>query len=122
MSIAKTHSQIPHLQRFSGEWETKRLEELGEISGAGVDKKVNPNEVPVRLVNYLDVYNKTFLYSQDLTHEVSARPDQVRHCVVEQGDIFFTPTSEVPDDIACSAVAMEDVSDGVYSITLFDCA
>ena len=113
MSIAKADSQI--LQRFSNEWETKQLGEIGEISGAGVDKKINPNEMPVRLVNYLDVYNKTFLYSKDLTHEVSARPDQLRHCAVEKGDIFFTPSSEVPDDIGCSAVAMEDISDGVYS-------
>ena len=103
------------LPGFSGKWKTKRLGELGEISGAGVDKKVNPNEVPVRLVNYLDVYNKTLLYSKDLTHEVSARPDQVRRCVIEEGDIFFTPSSEVPDDIGCSAVAMENISDGVYS-------
>ena len=103
------------LPGFSGKWETKRLEELGEISGAGVDKKINSNEMPVRLVNYLDVYNKTFLYSKDLIHEVSARPDQVRHCAVEKGDVFFTPSSEVPDDIGCSAVAMEDISDGVYS-------
>lgn len=103
------------LSGFSGEWETKRLDELGEIAGAGVDKRVNPNEISVRLVNYLDVYNQTFLYSKDLTHEVSAKPDQFRRCVVEQGDVFFTPTSEVPDDIGCSAVAMEDISDGVYS-------
>jgi len=102
-------------QTFSGEWETKRLGEIGEISGAGVDKKVNPNEEPVRLVNYLDVYNKTFLYSTDLIHEVSARPDQVRRCAIEKGDIFFTPSSEVPDDIGCSAVTMEDIPDGVYS-------
>ena len=61
------------LPGFSGAWETKRLGEIGDISGAGVDKKVKPNELPVRLVNYLDVYNKTFLYSKDLTHEVSAR-------------------------------------------------
>ena len=103
------------LPGFSGAWETKRLGEIGEISGAGVDKKVNPNEPSVRLVNYLDVYNKTFLYSRDLTHEVSARSDQVRNCAVEKGDVFFTPTSEVPDDIGRSSVAMEDISDGVYS-------
>ena len=102
-------------QRFNGEWETKRLADIGEISGAGVDKKVNPNEVPVRLVNYLDVYNKTFLYSKDLTHEVTTKPEKVRHCVVEKGDVFFTPSSEVPDDIGTSAVAMENISDGVYS-------
>ena len=102
-------------QRFSGEWETKRLEEIGDISGAGVDKKVNSNEVSVRLVNYLDVYNKSFLYSKDLMHEVSARPDQVRNCAVEKGDVFFTPSSEVPDDIGSSAIAMENIADGVYS-------
>ena len=31
---------------------------------------------------------------------------------------FFTPTSEVPDDIAQSAVAIEDVKNGVYSYHL----
>ena len=103
------------LPGFSGAWETKRLGEIGDISGAGVDKKVNPNEVPVRLVNYLDVYNKRYFYSKDLTHEVSARPDQVRHCAVEKGDIFFTPSSEVREDIGGSAVAMENIPDGVYS-------
>ena len=38
------------LPGFSGAWETKRLDEIGDISGAGVDKKVRPNELPVRLV------------------------------------------------------------------------
>lgn len=103
------------LPGFIGKWETKQLGEIGDISGAGVDKKVSTNEVPVRLVNYLDVYHKTFLYSKDLTHEVSAKSDQVRRCMIEKGDIFFTPTSEVPNDIGCSAVAMEDIPDGVYS-------
>ena len=103
------------LPGFSGAWKTKRLGEIGEITGAGVDKKVNSNEPSVRLVNYLDVYNKTFLYSKDLTHEVSARSDKVRNCGVEKGDVFFTPSSEVSNDIGRSAVAMEDIPDGVYS-------
>ena len=103
------------LPGFSRAWETKRLGEIGEISGAGVHKKVNPDEAPVRLVNYLDVYNKTILYSKDLMHEVSAKWEQVRNCAIEKGDIFFTPTSEVTDDIGRSAVAMEDIPDGVYS-------
>ena len=103
------------LPGFSGEWETKRLGDIGEISGAGVDKKIRPNEIMVRLVNYLDVYRKAFLYSKDLVQEVSAKQDQVRRCSVNKGDIFFTPTSEVRDDIGRSAVAMENISDGVYS-------
>ena len=103
------------LPGFSGEWKAKRLEDIGLISGAGVDKKIDNDEIPVRLVNYLDVYHKTFLYSRNLTHEVSARQDQLRRCSVKKGDIFFTPTSEVQDDIGCSAVAMEDILDGAYS-------
>ena len=103
------------LPGFEGKWETKRLGEIGDISGAGVDKKFSMNEIPVRLVNYLDVYHKTFLYSEDLVHEVSAKPNHIRRCVVEKGDIFFTPTSEVRNDIGRSAVAMEDIPDGAYS-------
>jgi len=103
------------LPGFSGEWETKRLGEIGEISGAGVDKKTRPSEVPVRLLNYLDVYHKTFLRSIDLGHVVSAKPDHARRCMVLKGDVFFTPTSEVPDDIGRSAIAMEDIEDAAYS-------
>jgi type I restriction enzyme, S subunit len=103
------------LPGFSGEWETKRLGEIGEISAAGVDKKTRPNEVPVWLLNYLDVYHKTFLRSIDLEHVVSAKPDHARRCMILKGDVFFTPTSEVPDDIGRSAVAMEDIEGAAYS-------
>ena len=32
-----------------------------------------------------------------------------------KGDVFLTPTSETPEDIALSAVALEDMEDVVYS-------
>ena len=103
------------LPGFSGEWEVKRLGEIGEIAGAGIDKKIRPNEVSVRLVNYLDVYRKDFITSQDLHHFVTATPIQASRCRVRKGDVFFTPSSEVRDDIAHSAVAMENIPDAVYS-------
>jgi type I restriction enzyme S subunit len=106
------------LPGFSGPWETKRLGEIGEISGSGVDKKICRDEIPVRLLNYLDVYHKRFLRSDDLTQLVSAKPDQARRCAVEKGDVFFTPTSEVPDDIGRAAVVIENAPDGVYSYHL----
>ena len=36
------------------EW--KKLGEVALISGAGVDKKINHYEVPIKLLNYMDVY------------------------------------------------------------------
>ena len=103
------------LPGFSGEWEVKRLGDVGEISSAGVDKKLRRDEVPVRLVNYLDVYHKDFIYSHDLNHWVTAPTHQLRRCAVKTGDVFFTPTSETRKDIGLSAVAMEDIPDAAYS-------
>jgi type I restriction enzyme S subunit len=39
----------------------------------------------------------------------------VEQCSVKKGDVFFTPSSETPTDIAFSAVAMEDMDNVVYS-------
>ena len=103
------------LPGFSGEWEVKRLGKIGEISGAGVDKKVREGEQPVRLVNYMDAYRRTFIRSADLEHWVTAPQHQLRRCTVEKGDVFFTPSSEIRDDIANSAVAIEDIPDTAYS-------
>ncbi len=103
------------LPGFEEEWDIKRLGEVGEISGAGVDKKSRPSEQPVRLVNYLDVYRRDFIYSRDLNHWVTAPTHQVSRCSVQLGDVFFTPSSETRDDIGVSAVAMEDIPNAVYS-------
>lgn len=99
-------------------WEHKTLGEIGEITGAGVDKLINENEVPVRLVNYLDVFRRDFIYSNELNHWVTAPQSKIQKCAVKQGDIFFTPSSEMRFDIAISAIAMEDIPDAVYSYHL----
>jgi len=103
------------LPGFSSKWEVKELGQLGDISGAGVDKKIRPGESPVRLLNYMDVYRRTFISAADLSHVVSASPEQALRSAVRKGDVFFTPSSEMPFDIAASAVAVEDISDACYS-------
>jgi len=99
-------------------WVTRRLGEIGEISGSGVDKKSNPNEIPVRLLNYLDVFHRDFIYSNELNHYVTAPLSKAKRCAIKKGDIFFTPSSEMRFDIAISAVAMEDIPDATYSYHL----
>ncbi|NLM62863.1 MAG: restriction endonuclease subunit S [Mollicutes bacterium] len=103
------------LPGFTGEWEVKKLGDLGEISAAGVDKKINPNEMKVRLLNFLDVYHKDFIYSKDLWHEVTSPKTKLERCAIRKGDVFFTPSSEMRNDIAFTAVSMEDINDAVYS-------
>ena len=96
-------------------WPLIPLSEIGEISGAGVDKKTIPGEEPVRLVNFLDVLQRDFLFDAEITHRVTASARQMKRCGVRRGDVFFTPSSETQDEIACSAVAMEDMPATVYS-------
>jgi len=103
------------LPGFKGKWVRKRLGEIGEIAGAGVDKKIRQNEIPVRLLNYLDVYNRDFLFHREINFWTTAPKTKIEQCSIKKGDIFFTPSSELQTDIAISAVAMEDFKDVVYS-------
>ena len=103
------------LPGFSGEWTRKKLGDLGEITGSGVDKKIRPDELPARLLNFLDVFHRNFIYSKNLSHEVTARLDQLIKCSAKKGDIFFTPSSEMPFDIGLSAITMEDMPSVVHS-------
>jgi type I restriction enzyme S subunit len=103
------------LSGFSGEWVEKKLGEVGVITGSGVDKKINENETPVTLLNYLDVYRYTYIRRNMLNHVVTAKQEKLLLCNLQKGDVFFTPTSETADDIAKTAVAIEDMNDVVYS-------
>ena len=103
------------LPGFTTSWQKVKLGEIGKITSAGVDKKINEGEVPVRLLNFVDVFYRDFIYNNELTHWVTAKSTKVEQCSVQKGDIFFTPSSEMPTDIALSAVAMEDMEGVVYS-------
>ncbi|MBX3629265.1 MAG: restriction endonuclease subunit S [Nitrosomonas sp.] len=101
--------------RFSEEWRTAVLGEIGEIKSAGVDKKIVEGEKPVRLLNFTDVFKRSFIYSNELNHWVTAPDSKVFGCNVLRGDVFFTPSSETRDEIGMSAVAAEDIPDCCYS-------
>lgn len=103
------------LPGFIQPWKNVKLGDIGIISSAGVDKKIVEGEKLVNLLNYMDVYRKDFLYASGTSMTVSAPERQIRNCNLKKGDIFFTPSSETRDDIAHSAVVMEDIANGVYS-------
>lgn len=113
--LFKTSQGTRKNERFSQPWKTVKIGEIGIITSAGVDKKIIEGENLVRLLNYMDVYRKDFLYSTDTSMTVSASERQIKNCDLKKGDIFFTPSSETRDDIAHSAVIMEDICNGVYS-------
>ncbi|MEE1095312.1 MAG: restriction endonuclease subunit S [Paludibacteraceae bacterium] len=107
------------LAGFTGEWIEKSIDELGDLTGAGVDKTSKEDEIPVRLVNYLDVFHRDTIYNRELNFWVTANETKLQQCNVKCGDVFFTPSSEMPYDIALSAVAMEDMRNVCYSYHIY---
>lgn len=67
------------------------------------------------IVNYTDVYKKRGLKKADIHGKVCLTPDEIRRFDVRKNDVFFTRTSETPDEVGMSSVLLEDVEDGVFS-------
>ena len=101
---------------FEGQpWKEVRLGDVGLVSSAGVDKKTEDNQPEVRLLNFLDVFRREFIFDAELNHVVTAPSAKLEQCNVKRGDVFFTPSSETRDEIAIPAVAAEDMEGVCYS-------
>jgi type I restriction enzyme S subunit len=87
------------------------------VTSTGLDKKINPTETTVKMVNYMDVYKNRIVL--DELKETSGTSDKINQNKLLKGDILITPTSETPDDIFNSAVfEIESNENIVYSYHL----
>lgn len=118
----KKGSLYPEI-RFAGftePWKQCKLGELGEFTSNGVDKLSCQNEIPVNLLNYMDVYNRRKITASNCftLMQVTAKPIQVNNNNVLAGDVYFTPTSETAEDIGHILVIEENLPNTVYSYHL----
>ena len=67
------------------------------------------------IVNYTDVYKKRGLKKADIRGKVCLTPDEIHRFDVRKNDVFFTRTSETPDEVGMSSVLLENVENGVFS-------
>ncbi len=98
-------------------WEVRRFSSFGFFFSSGIDKKIEPGEPLVRMVNYTDIYGNDSLYidsKKDLMI-VSCPRGKINYCCLKTGDIVFTPSSETEIDIGLSAVILEDLKNTVFS-------
>ena len=105
---------------FAEAWEQRELGSLGEFKSNGVDKLSKPDELPVNLLNYMDVYNRKKITNKNCTElmQVTAKASQKKENNVLANDVFFTPTSETADDIGHAMVIEENLDNTVYSYHL----
>lgn len=94
--------------------------DLGNFKSNGVDKLSKPDEIPVNLLNYMDVYKRRQLNNKMASElmQVTAKPNQLIDNNVLKGDVFFTPTSETSNDIGHCMAIEETLKNTVYSYHL----
>lgn len=95
----------------AGDWTTAALGDLVDLRLSSVDKKSKPDETPVLLCNYTDVYRNRLIHSDlDFMH-ATATEREIEKCALQTGDVVITKDSEQYDDIGVPALIREDAPD-----------
>ncbi|MER2508143.1 MAG: restriction endonuclease subunit S [Amaricoccus sp.] len=97
-----------------------QLRHFANVFNSNVDKIVDPNEEPVRLCNYVDVYKNDFI-SLGLDFQVgSATPREIERFGLRMNDVIITKDSEDRHDIGVPALVRETAPDLVcgYHLTV----
>ena len=67
------------------------------------------------IINYMDVYKNDGVYSYELCGRVELSAQEIKRFEIRKGDVFFTRTSETPEEVGIACVLLDDVVDGVFS-------
>ena len=96
---------------MQSDWRKVTLNEVTDLTLSSVDKKTKPNEHAVKLCNYMDVYNNSFIHDGLHFMEATATEREISRCTLRKGDVVITKDSEKYDDIGIPAVVSEDILD-----------
>lgn len=109
--LQKLLSGEKRLPRFTKQWSTSSLCEVAEIIVSNVDKKSSANELPVRLCNYTDVYNRSQIESHQDFMAATATAAQTEKFALRVNDVLITKDSESPNDIAVPTIVKSTSAD-----------
>ncbi len=85
-------------------WQATPLASIADIRFSGVNKVAEPNQEPVRLCNYTDVYANDYILSEMEFMHATATRAEIERFGLQIGDVIITKDSETPDDIGVPAV------------------
>lgn len=102
------------LSGFTEEWEPLKIGNLLEFKN-GLNKGKEFFGFGVPIINYMDVYTKPGIRATGLEGRVSLSKAEIKRFEVKKGDVFFTRTSETPEEVGYAAVLLDDIEDCVFS-------
>jgi type I restriction enzyme S subunit len=89
-------------------WGIKRLKYIALVQPSNVDKRIEEDETPVLLCNYMDVYKNEFIDETLKFSQGSVSQNEIEKFKIKKGDVLVTKDSETPDDIANPAYVRTD--------------
>ena len=96
------------------EWTEHTLSEFFDFkNGLNKEKEAFGKGTPI--VNYTDVWGKRGLLKENIKGKVLLPKNEIDLYKVEEGDVFFTRTSETIEEIGLSSVLLEPINDCVFS-------
>ncbi|MDQ7263898.1 restriction endonuclease subunit S [Paracoccus sp. PS-1] len=90
-------------------WEVRNLKHLCHVFPSNVDKHSHPDEIPVQLCNYTDVYYNDRITASLNFMDATATDAEIAKFSLRVGDVIFTKDSEAADDIGIAALVSEEV-------------
>ncbi len=95
-------------------WTSTKLGVLLDFkNGLNKEKAAFGKGTPI--VNYTDVYKKTSLKSSDVNGLVTVSKSELVNNGANQGDVFFTRTSETLEEIGLASVLLDHIENCVFS-------
>jgi type I restriction enzyme S subunit len=108
--IMKEKKNIPEIrfEGFEGEWEEKKLVDIGyTYTGLSGKNKTDFGHGKGRYVTYMNVFSNTIAKKEN-TEAIEVDHSQNN---VQFGDVFFTTSSETPEEVGMSSVWLADCQD-----------
>jgi type I restriction enzyme S subunit len=96
------------------DWNIQSIGDLFDFKN-GLNKEKTAFGYGTPIINYMDVYKNYGLSKKDVKGLVSLSSDEIKRFDVQRGDVFFTRTSETPEEVGLSAVLLDDIDSCVFS-------
>ena len=102
--MSKTETPSIRFRGFEDAWEQRKLGEMGQTyTGLSGKTKDDFGHGQARFVTYMNVFSNP-ISNPEMTEPIEIDPKQNE---VEVGDVFFTTSSETPEEVGMSSVLLE---------------
>ncbi|CAM3616643.1 type I restriction endonuclease subunit S [Psychrobacter glaciei] len=99
-------------KRFEGEWKERKLSNLGSTFNGLTGKTKVDFGSGKKYIPYMNIFKNTFIDTDNLDY-VNIDVDEKQN-TVQFGDVFFTTSSETPEEVGMSSVLLKKTKEPIY--------